>query len=920
MYHFDGWRMSNDGRKRRAATLTIATLLAMTTAQAADGPTTAPSPDVHRIPTPRPAPEAAGWPDGIAAAPRPEALSEQDVRRAIRRGVDFLLGQYHDGHVAGLEGRNDSTSRAWGEGLDALCAYALLECSRAAHDDRLNVNGKFLSNVLDRLDQAETESDVAGHWGPITYARSLRAMALAVYNRPEDRETLKDDAAWLVTAAVQGAYFYDDRFAQGRGRQSDLPEPPPPRRDSDPVTPTGRVPITPKDVKPSQGSKPIKPVVVPMRPVKPIVITIRVWPRPVLPPRPPPRVGPPMIRLTGPTKPPNPPTNRPTGGGSPIDPASLARPLPKEKDPPLRPDEAPWDNSNSQFGMLGVLACASSGIEIPEWYWREVEFHWLKWQQRDGGWSYRKEDTRSTLAMTCAGLTALCATADWAGNGLQGALPPGGREAYSASVNAALAWLGEADNSIAVGSAGSRFASSDLFSLAWAGTATGQKHFGNHEWYRELAAEAIGQQWPDGSWGGTDGANVGAQDRIVETAQTLLFLARGLHPVMFNKLRFDGAWANHPHDAQNLATYAGRTLERELRWQAVGIERDYTDWLDAPVLYVASQQAPKLSDAESDKLRKFAEAGGMLFTQADNGSAPFNQWAADLAKKLWPAYELKPLPDDHAIYTIYGKLAPGSHPRLAGVSNGSRLLMVHCPGDVAGAWQMRAEKSRGAAFQLGVNLYAYASGKSNTSGRLEPTEQAAREGRQAVRVARLKYAGAWDPEPMAWERFGRWLEANAARALVAADVEIAALRAADYPVAHLTGTSAHAFTAAEAAALRAFVEAGGVLLIDRCGGGNDGFVNAVRDGVLSVSFADVAWAPLPEADADKSGLRYRDYVLARDGALPRTLPIQHAAVGRGHVYVSRIDLVSGLLGTRAWGIYGLEPRYARELVSQWLAK
>ena len=41
---------------------------------------------------------------------------------------------------------------------------------------------------------------------------SLRAAVLAAADRAEDRDLLKDDVQWLIDAAVDGAYTYDDRF------------------------------------------------------------------------------------------------------------------------------------------------------------------------------------------------------------------------------------------------------------------------------------------------------------------------------------------------------------------------------------------------------------------------------------------------------------------------------------------------------------------------------------------------------------------------------------------------------------------------------------------------------------------------------------------------------------------------------------
>ena len=46
----------------------------------------------------------------------------------------------------------------------------------------------------------------------------------------------------------------------------------------------------------------------------------------------------------------------------------------------------------------------------------------------------------------------------------------------------------------------------------------------------------------------------------------------------------------------------------------------------------------------------------------------------ELAKKLFPLYEMKDLDDNHEVFNILYK--PSPHPKLRGVSNGARLLMA----------------------------------------------------------------------------------------------------------------------------------------------------------------------------------------------------------------------------------------------------
>src|SRR5258706_12381460 len=98
--------------------------------------------------------------------------------------------------------------------------------------------------------------------------------------------------------------------------------------------------------------------------------------------------------------------------------------------------------------------------------------------------------------------------------------------------------------------------------------------------------------------------------------------------------------------------------------------------------------------------------------------------------------------------------------RLRAMGTVSRLSWLHSLTDMAVSWQQRAERTKRTAFEMGVNLFVYAAGKADLRNRLDDRAIAAPNfaASSTITLARLKYDGAWDPEPAAWPRFARYLQ------------------------------------------------------------------------------------------------------------------------------------------------------------------
>ena len=141
-----------------------------------------------------------------------------------------------------------------------------------------------------------------------------------------------------------------------------------------------------------------------------------------------------------------------------------------------------WDNSNSQYGLLGVWSAAETGMSVPDHFWREVQQHWTDCQLPDGQWPYTGDKASPRRSMTLAGIASLFVTQDYLDAEDWGDRV--GRPPFSPALAKALDWLESGDNSV-VTHDGEEDWLYTMYGLERAGLASGFKYFGTHDWYRE---------------------------------------------------------------------------------------------------------------------------------------------------------------------------------------------------------------------------------------------------------------------------------------------------------------------------------------------------------------------------------------------------------------------------------------------------
>jgi hypothetical protein len=310
------------------------------------------------------------------------------------------------------------------------------------------------------------------------------------------------------------------------------------------------------------------------------------------------------------------------------------------------------------------------------------------------------------------------------------------------------------------------------------------------------------------------------------------------------------------------------------------------------------------------------QAGGLIFTHTDGGRGVFDNYVTQLAHELFPQYEYAALPPEHSIYSLVFKIDAAKLP-LRAVSNGSRVLMLHSSKELAKFWQWRDYLQQPEAFRLPANVHVYAAGKRDLRNRLASPYVPEPSGTPAggIDVARVQYNGNWDPEPGAWTRFARLMEFRTGTQVRVRPVRWANLTAKTTPFAHLTGTARYVPTDAEVAAMRAYVETGGVLLIDNCGD-SGAFTDGIRN-ALAVAFptpSESVGADHPLLNAGPPGMAdLRQPTLRRFAVeiLKDHVPsIEATYAGTGTLLVSKLDIASGLLGSGTWGIRGYVPKWS----------
>lgn len=579
------------------------------------------------------------------------------------------------------------------------------------------------------------------------------------------------------------------------------------------------------------------------------------------------------------------------------------------------------DSSNTQFALLALHEAATIGIEIPAETWRRSRDYWLAVRdQASGGFCYGAHAPQPSGSMTCAGISSLLIIDENTPKPVplvDGKIVCCREQESLAEVEAASDWMARNFSVRSNPSPEGHFRSAwmyYLYGMERAARLSGQRYFGQHDWYREGAMQFLRNQGTNGSF---TGRSHGENDSNIATSYALLFLSKGKRPVVIGKYRHgddDLDWDRHRQGVHYLVRRLERDWSMPLNWQSIdSTVATADDLLETPVLFISGRDELRLNEAQKKALREYVDYGGLIFAEACQGdgcgeNVPFDSSFRALMEELFPSSPLRLLEASHPVYNAYYPIENPSPDRpLWGLQSSCRTSVIYCPRNLAGFWKHNRPASikslpSGPAreveycVRLGANVLAYATGRDVKEKLDRPktvVDAGFRPGARTPLIPKLAHNGGDDDAPNAWQNIVRRAQHDLGqrfrfeRRMVEPSLE----QLADYPMVFMHGRSAFSWTDEQRAALREYLlNRGGFLFADSiCT--SPQFANAFRDEIARI---------IPEASLQVIPPEDPIWNKDRGGYDLRTVSMHSVARGGGISHSRVAPQIEGLRINNRW--------------------
>jgi hypothetical protein len=360
----------------------------------------------------------------------------------------------------------------------------------------------------------------------------------------------------------------------------------------------------------------------------------------------------------------------------------------------------PPDNSNTQFAVLGLIFAQQAGFQVPRVVWERLREHYITTQTPDGGWGYyagpvAKVQTYPNMTIASTVSLAICEEMLRDPAHKQCVAPP-----RSSPVDRGLEWLAKNGHFDGLSTYG-------YYSLERLGIFMGRSEIGGVDWFT-VGTQALtsGRGWGADNTGNYNDPEHPTQ---VGAAFAVLFLARGLEPVIINKLdrKNTSDWNNDPYDVKHLTEYIAVRFQKPVQWRIVTLDASVDFLLQVPILFINGHDPVQFTDEEKAKLKEYVERGGTILAEACCAKHEFDHSFRKLLKELWPGADLVTLPRGHQVF-ITPKTVQGER-RVLGLpmeKGQGRLGVIYLPHDLSCMWHTSSVDAK-PALDLGANIYFY---------------------------------------------------------------------------------------------------------------------------------------------------------------------------------------------------------------------
>ena len=579
---------------------------------------------------------------------------------------------------------------------------------------------------------------------------------------------------------------------------------------------------------------------------------------------------------------------------------------PSKLNEPLR-----YDHSTTQYGVLGLWEAAKQGVRVPDSFWKSTAKHFVETQWPNGGWSY-SADKEPTPSMACAGLTVLCVAQQQLSRDEKKPDPK-----LTAAIDRGLEYF---DNLFLEGKS---FGGNGYFiySVERVGLATGRSRFAGKDWYDHLARVIIRR---------VNRPSDKVHEQTVNASFFLMFLSRGRVPVFINKLSLEGIqdWNNRPNDIYFLARHLSDTFEQELNWKVVPIDWGLERWLGAPLTYLSIDKPFKLTDEQAQTIKQYLDLGGLLIVNPEAGTSRILASVNKLADQMYPGRKLEPVDKDHAVLSLWR--TPQKTAKLYALNNGVRDLILMPKTDWGLDWQ-RGGKNADDAYTVGGNLFLYATGYRRLDGRASVRYPTKPDHPKGPRVVVAVTGPGTAAEPKLWEYLKRSLgKAGTANLHVAYQpleqlgqpVDVGGKKIKP-DLVHLVGIEKTDDLGDAIAAIKAYADQGGTVLVETLGG-RGGFASSVETQLAAALGAPAERLSRYEAlfsaegkkgAADISRVTYRTFSVRNYSTDNKPRLVAFRVGDRPAILVSGEDLSLAAMGVRHWELHGYSAESSRQLLS-----